>query len=101
MRTIVGVGGGYAGFYAAWKLEKKLRRDEARVIVVDPRPYMTYQPFLPEVVAGSVQARHAAVSLRRGLRKTKLVNGSVTKIDDAHRSVAVQPAAGEEYALTY
>ena len=65
MRTILVVGGGYAGFYTAWKLEKKLRRGEARVIVVDPRPYMTYQPFLPEVLAGSVESRHAAVSLRR------------------------------------
>ena len=69
MRTILVVGGGYAGFYTAWKLQKKLRRGEARVIVVDPRPYMTYQPFLPEVVAGSVEVRHAAVSLeKRGAR---------------------------------
>ena len=36
MRTIVVVGGGYAGFYAAWKLEKKLRRDEARVDQAEP-----------------------------------------------------------------
>ena len=60
MRTILVVGGGYAGFYTAWRLEKKLRRDEARIVVVDPRPYMTYQPFLPELLAGSVEARHAA-----------------------------------------
>ena len=49
MRTILIVGGGYAGFSTAWKLRKKLRPGEARVIVVDPRPFMTYQPFLPEV----------------------------------------------------
>jgi len=66
MRTILVVGGGYAGFYTAWKLEKKLRRGEARIIVVDPRPYMTYQPFLPEVLAGSVESRHAAGSWRSG-----------------------------------
>ena len=70
------VGGGYAGFYTAWGLEKKLRRDEAQIVVVDPRPYMTYQPFLPEVAAGSVEARHAAVSLRRHLRT-----------DQAHRRI--------------
>jgi NADH dehydrogenase len=75
VRTILVVGGGYAGFYTAWKLEKKLRRDEARVVVVDPRPYMTYQPFLPEVLAGSIEARHAAVSLRRHLRRTRLISG--------------------------
>ena len=58
--SIVIVGGGYAGFYAAWNLEKTLRPDEAEITVIDPRPYMTYQPFLPEVMAGSVEARHAA-----------------------------------------
>jgi NADH dehydrogenase len=85
VQTILVAGGGYAGFYTAWRLEKILRRDEARIVVVDPRPYMTYQPFLPEVVAGSVEARHAAVSLRRHLRRARLVAGTVTAIDHAHR----------------
>src|SRR6201991_2303889 len=101
VRTILVVGGGYAGFYTAWKLEKKLRRNEAKVVVVDPRPYMTYQPFLPEVVAGSVEARHAAVSLRRHLRRARLVTGTVTAIDHAHRMVTVHPAEGPDFALGY
>jgi NADH dehydrogenase len=101
VRTILIVGGGYAGFYTAWTLEKKLRRGEARVIVVDPRPYMTYQPFLPEVLAGSVEARHAAVSLRRHLTKTEIIAGRVTKINHEHKTVTVRPAAGEEYPLPY
>src|SRR6516165_12053804 len=96
MRTILVVGGGYAGFYAAWRLEKKLRASEARIVVVDPRPYMTYQPFLPEVLAGSVEARHAAVSLRRHLRRARLVAGAVTAIDHAHRMVTVHPAEGPD-----
>jgi NADH:ubiquinone reductase (H+-translocating) len=101
MRTILVVGGGYAGFYTAWKLEKKLRRGEARVVVVDPRPYMTYQPFLPEVVSGSIEARHAAVSLRRHLRRAKIIAGSVVAIDHAHRTVTVQPADGPQFGLGY
>jgi NADH dehydrogenase len=101
MRTILVVGGGYAGFYTAWKLEKKLRRGEARVIVVDPRPYMTYQPFLPEVLAGSVEARHAAVSLRRHLRRTKVIAGRVTAIDHANRTATVRPAMGSAFSVGY
>jgi NADH dehydrogenase len=101
VKTILVVGGGYAGFYTAWKLEKKLRRDEARVVVVDPRPYMTYQPFLPEVVAGSVEARHAAVSLRRHLRRTRVVPGTVVAVDHAHRRVTVRPADGPEFEIGY
>jgi NADH:ubiquinone reductase (H+-translocating) len=101
VRTILVVGGGYAGFYTAWKLEKKLRRDEARIVVVDPRPYMTYQPFLPEVLAGSVEARHAAVSLRRHLRRSTVIAGSVVAIDHARRTVTVRPAEGPEFAIGY
>ena len=95
------VGGGYAGFYTAWKLEKKLKRGEAEVVVVDPRPYMTYQPFLPEVVSGSVEARHAAVSLRRNLDRTRIVSGSVTAIEHAQRKVTVRPTQGPDFELEY
>ncbi|MFG3019330.1 NAD(P)/FAD-dependent oxidoreductase [Streptomyces sp. NPDC048254] len=101
MREILIVGGGYAGFYAAWGLEKRLSTAEARITVVDPRPYMTYQPFLPEVTAGSVEARHAAVSLRRHLRRARLIAGTVTAIRHADRTITVRPAKGADYELRY
>src|SRR3954462_10796667 len=101
MRRILISGGGYTGFYAAWKLEKKLRRGPAEVTVVDPRPYMTYQPFLPEVVAGSIEARHAAVPLRRHLHRTRVITGMVTAIDHEHRVVTVRPADGDAFELGY
>lgn len=101
MHKILIVGGGYAGFYTAWKLERRLRPDEAEITLVDPRPYLTYQPFLPEVVAGSVEARHAAVSLRRHLRRTHVVAGTVTAVDHAHRVVTVQPTDGDIIELGY
>ncbi|MEU2288959.1 NAD(P)/FAD-dependent oxidoreductase [Streptomyces sp. NPDC013178] len=101
MREILIIGGGYAGFYTAWGLEKRLRRAEANVTIIDPRPYMTYQPFLPEVVAGSVEARHAAVSLRRHLRRTRVVAGTVTEIRHADRAVTVRPATGPDYQMSY
>jgi NADH dehydrogenase FAD-containing subunit len=70
VRTILIVGGGYAGFYTAWKLEKKLGRGEARVIVVDPRPYMTHQPFLagadPRVSAPAHRAGAVEASVPAG-----------------------------------
>ncbi|WP_405996147.1 NAD(P)/FAD-dependent oxidoreductase [Streptomyces sp. NBC_00986] len=101
MRKILIVGGGYAGFYTAWGLQRKLRPGEAQVTVVDPRPYMTYQPFLPEVAAGSVEARHAVVSLRRHLSRTRVIAGTVTEIRAADRSVTVRPVRGDAYELHY
>ena len=35
--------------------------------MVDPRRYMTYQPFLPEAAAGSLEPRHVVVPLRTAL----------------------------------
>lgn len=95
------VGGGYAGFYTAWKLEKTLRKREADVMIVDPLPYMTYQPFLPEVAAGSIEARHAVVALRRHLKRTTVVAARVTGINHANKVATITPIAGEPYEQTY
>ena len=96
------VGGGYAGFYTAWKLEKHLRNSEAEVTMVDPLPYMTYQPFLPEVVAGSIEGRHAVVSHRRHLRKTNVVTGKVVNVDHANKTATVEyPGTSHSEKLTY
>ena len=95
------VGGGYAGFYTAWKLEKHLRKGEADVIVVDPLPYMTYQPFLPEVAAGAIEARHSVVALRRHLKRTAVVAAKVTGIDHANKVATITPIAGEPYQQAY
>jgi len=95
------VGGGYAGFYTALKLEKWLSRGEAEVTVVDPLPYMTYQPFLPEVAAGSIEPRHAVVHLRRHLRKTDVITAKVTEIDHARKVATISPVLGDSYELPY
>lgn len=101
MRRIVIVGGGYAGFYTAWKLERRLRPSEAELVIIDPRPYMTYQPFLPEVAAGSIEARHAAVSLRAHLRRTRIIAGSAVMISHADRAVTVRPVDGPDLVVDY
>jgi NADH dehydrogenase len=101
MQRILVVGGGYAGFYTAWKLEKRLRRDEAEITIIDPRPYMTYQPFLPEVAAGSIEARHAAIPVRSHLRRTRLIPATVTSIDHATKTVTASPQDGPELTFGY
>ncbi|MGO1507019.1 MAG: NAD(P)/FAD-dependent oxidoreductase [Microbacterium sp.] len=101
MPKILIVGGGYAGFYTAWKLEKHLRKGEAEITMVDPLPYMTYQPFLPEVAAGSIEARHAVVSHRRHLKRTHVVTAKVTGIDHAQKVATITPPLGDPYELAY
>jgi len=101
VRKILIVGGGYAGFYTAKKLQKHLRRGEAQVTIVDPLPYMTYQPFLPEVAAGSIDPRHALVSHRRHLKKTTVITASVSKVDHATKTATLTPAVGEPWEVDY
>jgi len=101
VRKILIVGGGYAGFYTAKKLEKWLRRGEAQVTMVDPLPYMTYQPFLPEVAAGSIEPRHAVVAHRRHLKKTKVVTASISKIDHKTKTAEITPAVGDPWTVDY
>ena len=101
MPKILIVGGGYAGFYTAWKLEKHLAKNEAEVIVVDPLPYMTYQPFLPEVVAGSIEPRHSVVALRRHLKKTTVITARVTQINHARKTATITPDVGDAWDVEY
>ena len=100
-KKILIVGGGYAGFYTAWKLEKWLRSGEAEVTIVDPLPYMAYLPFLPEVAAGSIEPRHAVVARRRHLKRTANIAGKVTGISHATKTATITPNVGEPYEFEY
>lgn len=97
---ILVVGGGYVGMYTALRLQRllkrELRRGTVEIVVVDPEPYMTYQPFLPEAAAGSISPRHVVVPLRRVLPLCKVVIGEVTGIDHAKRTATIKTLATEE-----
>ncbi len=95
------VGGGYVGMYTAYRLQRRLRRGSAAITVVDPLNHMTYQPFLPEAAAGSVEPRHVVVPLRRVLRRCQVLTGTVTGVQHARREVTVQPIEGEPFQLGY
>jgi NADH:ubiquinone reductase (H+-translocating) len=98
---ILVIGGGYVGMYTALRLLRRLRDGEATVTVVDPRSYMTYQPFLPEAAAGSIQPRHVVVPLRRVLRGAEVISGMVLSLDHPRRVARVQPLEGTPYEIGY
>ncbi|MEU7183058.1 MULTISPECIES: NAD(P)/FAD-dependent oxidoreductase [Streptomyces] len=97
---ILVVGGGYVGMYTALRLQRKLKQElrqgSVEVVVVDPEPYMTYQPFLPEAAAGSISPRHVVVPLRRVLPQCQVIVGEVTAVDPAARTAAITTPAAEE-----
>ncbi|WP_433256042.1 NAD(P)/FAD-dependent oxidoreductase [Streptosporangium sp. CA-135522] len=95
------VGGGYVGMYVALRLQRKLRRGEARITVVNVDSYMTYQPFLPEAAAGNVEARHVVVSLRKVLNKCTILNGRVVGVDPVAHTADLCPHEGPGRTLEY
>src|SRR4051794_36050718 len=99
--VILIVGGGYVGLYTALRLQKKLARGRAEIVVVDPQPHMTYQPFLPEAAAGSVEPRHVVVPLRPTLRHCRVITGAVTGLSQGERRAPAAPVAGTPFTLSY
>ena len=100
-RILIG-GGGYVGFTVAKKIQKAIKQTGGVVTIVEPNPYMTYQPFLPEVAAGSMEGRNATVPLRQHLRDTELIPGHVVSVNHAERTATVEPIDnGEPFDLKY
>ncbi len=95
------LGGGTVGLYTARRLRKRLGRREAAIVVVDPRPYMTYAPFLPETAAGSIDPRNVVAPHRRSLKGVDVLQGHVTRIEHADRRVQIAPEEGEPYWVSY
>lgn len=100
-KRILIVGAGHVGLYTAMRLSKKLRAREAEVIVVDPQPHMTYQPFLPEAAAGSIEPRHSVVPIRSVLRRCTVLAGRVIRIEHARRTATVAPVVGPTREISY
>ncbi|WP_371480115.1 NAD(P)/FAD-dependent oxidoreductase [Kitasatospora sp. NBC_00315] len=102
---ILVVGGGCAGMSAALRLQRglrdRLRRGEAEITVVEPQPYLTYNPLLAEVAAGSIDPRHVVVPLRRVLPDCQVLTARITRIEHATRRAWVRAASpGEPSAPT-
>src|SRR4051794_28789554 len=78
--SVVVVGGGFAGFYAARTLERLLPADAADLTIVSPTDHLCYSPLLPEVAAGRLDPRRIAVPLH-SLQRTRVVQATVDDVD--------------------
>ncbi|MGP9683076.1 MULTISPECIES: NAD(P)/FAD-dependent oxidoreductase [unclassified Brachybacterium] len=94
------LGGGSVGLTTASDLRKTLG-SEVAITVVDPRPYMTYAPFLPEVGAGSIDPRNVLAPLRKILPGSKVVTGSVTQIRSSENTVVVNTEEDVQLEISY
>lgn len=85
-RSIVILGGGFGGLYAA----KRLRNANARVTVVDRRNYHLFQPLLYQVATAALNPSDIAYPIRAVVARQKNTNvilGEAVAIDPARKIV--------------
>jgi NADH dehydrogenase len=97
---IVIVGAGFAGYRAA-RVLSRLVRGHAEVVVVNPTDYFLYTPLLPEVAAGILDPRRVTVPLAATLPKTRVLLGTVDRIDLDGRRVHYLDPEGQAGATGY
>lgn len=80
-KKILIVGGGFAGVKCAETLRRKLKSEEADVILFNSENYMVFQPLLAEVVGASISPEPVAVPLRQMLPGVYCRTEDITRID--------------------
>jgi NADH:ubiquinone reductase (H+-translocating) len=98
---VVIVGGGFGGLYAARRLERRLPRHSARILLVTDVNFLLYTPLLPGAAAGSLEPRHVVVPLREELDWTDIRLGRAVGADPDRNEVHIHTVDGREETLRY
>ncbi|HEX6582733.1 MAG TPA: NAD(P)/FAD-dependent oxidoreductase [Thermoleophilaceae bacterium] len=98
---VVIAGGGFGGLYAARRLERRLPRHSARIIVVSDVNFLLYTPLLPGAAAGSLEPRHVVVPIREELEWADLRLGRVTGADPGVNELYVRTLDERDETLRY
>src|SRR5665213_1845791 len=101
MRIVI-VGGGFAGIAVAQRLERRLRPDEAEIVLINRENFSLFTPMLPEVCSGALDVRHVVTPIRSQLRRTQFVLAEFDEIDVAAKTVRyTHTLTGSSDALAY
>jgi NADH:ubiquinone reductase (H+-translocating) len=98
---VVIAGGGFGGLYAARRLERRLPRHSARIVLVSDVNFLLYTPLLPGAASGSLEPRHVVVPLREELDWTEMRMGRVESADPGASELHVRTVDGREETLRY
>ncbi len=97
MKTVLVVGGGFAGVRVARDLIARAIPD-CEVLLISEESYTTYNPMLPEAVGAAVFPEHVVAPLREvvGIHKRgRFVMGRMLGLDAARQRVTCRTLAGE------
>ena len=95
------IGGGFAGVKCALTLRRKLKREEADIILYNSENYLVFQPLLAEVVGASISPEPVAVPLRQMLPGVYCRTEDITKIDVNNNYVEYLGDEGQKGQMYY
>ncbi len=94
-KRILILGGGFAGVYTAMYLGKNMtaaEREHIEVTIVSNENYIVFQPFLPEVISGTIETLHCITPIRRMAKHAQLYTRLIEEIDLEKKIVQLAPA---------
>ena len=97
-KTIVIVGGGFAGTTLAGVLEARwpqLLDGQWQLLLISEESYTTFNPMLAEVVGAAVFPEHVIAPIRALLQRTRFVMGQLQQVDTVQRRLRCSTLAGE------
>ena len=99
-KRIVIVGAGYAGILTAKKLEKKLKKQDVQITIIDKNPFHTMLTELHEVAANRVDEDSIKIDLKKVFagRKIDFKIDTVASIDFEKKAVI---GTSEKYSYDY
>jgi NADH dehydrogenase len=94
-KRILIVGAGFGGMSVARELARLLPdRANGEIVLIDSDNYLLFTPMLTEAAGGELDARHIISPVRQLSKRVQFVQGRVTKIDVAQRSLTVEAGSG-------
>ena len=88
-KRIVVLGGGFAGVECVRQLEKRLRSDDAEIVMISEDNFLLFTPMLPQVASGTIQTRSVVMPIRTIVKRARLYEARVRDIDPVAQRVSV------------
>lgn len=89
-KRILILGGGFAGVYTAYELQRRLKDEAVDVAVVNRENFFVFYPLLPEIISGAIETSSILNPIRLVAPRATLYVGDVTEIDLTQQRVDVR-----------
>lgn len=100
-KTIVVIGGGFAGVKCAGKLRKLLPKDDFEIVMFASENHMVFHPLLAEVASATINPKDMAAPLRLLLPHTKIRMEEVIEIKTRESELIYENLSGGKNVLKY